>query len=348
MVKVTLVILSYNTKSFLKQCLASIFKSQDQKAKFKTLEVKIMIVDNGSTDGSREYLKRLASRNWEISSPSAREIKKPNLNFSSRQRANFSSDGKPERISQLLNFKVIFNGQNLGFAAGNNVGIREAIKDGADYVCLLNSDTTVLNRFWEPMIEFMEKNKKVGVVTTKIYFAPGYEFHKNRYKKSEKGKVVWAAGGEIDWRNVIGKNRGVDEVDKGQFEKPAEVDFVSGCCLLASSEVWKKAGFLDEKYFMYYEDADFCQRVKKLGFRVFYVPGGKIWHFNAGSSKVGGELQDYFLTRNRLLFGTRWAPWRTRLALFRESFRILRKGRGWQKIGVRDFYLRKFGKGSWK
>jgi GT2 family glycosyltransferase len=99
---------------------------------------------------------------------------------------------------------------------------------------------------------------------------------------------------------------------------------------------------------MYYEDADFSQRVKSLGYRVFYVPGGGIWHFNAGSSEVGGDLQDYFISRNRLLFGLKWAPLRTKVALIRESVRLWQTGRKWQKIGVKDFYLRKFGRGSWQ
>jgi len=310
MIKVAIIILSYNTKKLLKQCLGSFSAVIGKSKQPPGLEIELIVVDNNSTDGSREYLEKL-------------KVKKPKI-------------------------KVIFNKQNLGFAAGNNIGIREATKGKAKYICLLNSDTVVLNQFWQPMVEFMEKRKKVGVATTKIYFAPGWEFHKNRYSPKDRGKVIWAVGGEIDWRNVYGKNRGVDEVDKGQFEEAKEVDFVSGCCLMAKTEVWKKAGFLDEKYFMYYEDADFCQQVKRHGYRVFYVPGGKIWHFNAGSSKVGGSLQDYFITRNRLLFGIRWASWRTKIALLRESLRILKKGREWQKRGVKDFYLQRWGKGSWQ
>ena len=347
--KVSIVILNYNTKTLLKKCLDSIFDAVNSKHQIPNSNIQnlkysleIIIVDNNSTDGSKEYLKKLTSRNWEISSPSAHEIS----SVLPREIRNFA---KQISQSKFLNFKVIFNDRNLGFAAGNNVGIKYAIKSGADYVIVLNNDVLVKDAFWRPLVDFLEKNKKVGIVAPKIYFAPGREFHKSRYKKSERGKVIWSVGGTIDWQNVIASNRGVDEVDKGQYDQEAEVDFASGCCLAASAAIWEKVNFFDERYFLYYEDSDFCQRVRRAGYKIVYVPGSKIWHLNAGSSKVGGDLHDYFITRNRLLFGMRWASWRAKFALFRESLRLFRKtGRKWQKIGVRDFYLRKLGKGSWK
>jgi len=262
-------------------------------------------------------------------------------------------NGSQDKTLSMLKkeaFKVtlISQQENLGFCEGNNIGVRYALDKGFGYVMLLNSDTVVKDRFWEPLVSFLEKNEKVGVVTPKIYFAPGYEYHKKRYKKNDQGKVIWAAGGVMDWANVIGANRGVNKVDKGQFEKAEKVDFGSGCCFLARAKTWKDVGFLDEKYFMYYEDADFCQKAKALGWEVFYLPKSKVWHLNAKSSQVGGLLQDYFISRNRLLFGLRWVPFRAKLALVRESGRLLLKGRRWQKTGVKDYYLGKFRKGSWQ
>ncbi len=243
---------------------------------------------------------------------------------------------------------VIAQSENLGFCEGNNIGVKHALGQGFDYVMLLNSDTLVKDRFWEPLVSFLEKNEKAGVVTPKIYFAPGYEYHQKRYKKKDQGNVIWSVGGEIDWNNVIGASRGVDEVDRGQFEKVIEVDSVSGCCLLARAKTWKEVGFLDEKYFMYYEDTDFSQKAKNLGWGVFYVPQGRVWHLNAKSSAVGGSLQDYFISRNRLLFGLRFAPLRAKISLVKESLKLLIKGRKWQKLGVRDYYLGKFRRGSWQ
>jgi GT2 family glycosyltransferase len=118
--------------------------------------------------------------------------------------------------------------------------------------------------------------------------------------------------------------------------------------MLLRSEALKDIGLFDEKYFMYLEDADLSQRLKKKGWEVLYAPKTEIWHKVAQSSGIGSDLNDYFITRNRLLFGMRYAKCRTKLALVKESFKLLLTGRGWQKIGVRDFYLGRFRKGSWK
>lgn len=302
--KLAVVVLSYNTKKLLGQCLLSLGKCRR-----KGFDLEIIVVDNGSTDGTVEFL-----REW--------------------QKKNKSS--------------CLFNKENLGFAAGNNVGIRWAIAGGAEQVMVLNSDTLVDRNFFVSLAPRLKEKPEIGVWGPKIYFAAGHEFHKKRYRKEERGKVIWSVGGEIDWRNMVACNRGVDEVDNGQYNQEKEVDFVSGCCLLASAATWRKVNFFDERYFLYYEDADFCQRVKRLGGKIIYFPKSRIWHVNAGSSECGGDLQDYFISRNRLLFGMKWAPLKTKVSLVKESWQILRRGRNWQKCGVKDFYLRRFGKGSWQ
>ena len=254
-------------------------------------------------------------------------------------------EGLEEKFKDVILLK---NSQNLGFAEGNNVGIRYALKNKTDWVLILNNDTTVAPYLLIQLIKQSSLINKSGILGSKIYFAPGYEYHKSRYKQSQRGKVFWYAGGVIDWKNVYCSHRGVDEVDSGQYDKVEETDFVSGCAMLVKKEVFEKIGLFDPRYFLYLEDVDFCQRAKKAGFKIIYVPQGKVWHYNASSSEVGGSLHDYFITRNRLLFGIKYAPARTKIALLKESFRLLFNGRSWQKIGVRDFYLRKFGKGSWK
>jgi len=236
---------------------------------------------------------------------------------------------------------------NLGFTGGNNQGIRQALKWGADAVWLLNDDVKVdMHALSE--LEKTAGEDGAGVVVPKIYFYPGFEFHKERYSKRELGKVIWYAGGEIDWDNVIGVHRGVDEVDHGQFDRKKEVGFATGCSMVITRRALEKVGLLDEKYFMYLEDLDYSERIKKAGFKIIYEPKAIVWHKNAQSSGVGSDLNDYFFTRNRLLFGMTYAPVRTKFALIRESGRLAVKGRKWQKRGVVDFYLRNFEKGSWK
>jgi len=245
-----------------------------------------------------------------------------------------------------LNLKIIDSSVNTGFAGGNNLAIKYSLNEDADYVLIINNDVIVEKDLLTNLLKTIESKETIGIVVPKIYFAEGFEFHKNRYKKEDLGKVFWYAGGDVDWKNMIASHRGVDEVDKGQFNKMEETDYATGCCMLVKKEVFEKVGLFDEKYFLYFEDADISMRIKRAGYKIIYQPNAILWHENAGS--VGGSgslLQDYFISRNRLLFGFKYAPLRTKIALFKESITILLKGRSNQKKGIKDFYLKRFGKG---
>jgi GT2 family glycosyltransferase len=265
---------------------------------------------------------------------------------------NGSSDDSVKKIRKYLGnkseCKIIVNKENIGFAAGNNVGIRHALLRGADYTLILNNDTIVDEDLIDGLLKTFGDNPNAAAVSPKIYFAKGFEFHRDIYKESDLGKVIWYAGGYIDWDNIYGSNRGVDEVDHGQFEEVTKTDFATGACVMYKSQALKKVGFFDERYFAYFEDTDLSQRLKKAGYEVLFSPKAKIWHKVAQSSAIGGSLNDYFTTRNRLLFGFKYASLRAKTALVRESVKLLISGRDWQKLGVRDFYLRRFGKGSWR
>lgn len=239
------------------------------------------------------------------------------------------------------------NSENKGFSGGHNQGFRFALKNDSDFHVILNNDVLVDKNFIRELLKCFKENKNLGIVSPKIYFTKGHEFHKNRYKKEDLGKVIWYAGGIIDWKNLISKHRGVDEVDSDTYDKESETDFATGACAMLPIEVIEKLKGFDNRYFLYYEDGDINMRIKKEGYRLYYYPKAIIWHNNAGSSSSGSQLQDYYMSRNRLLFGFTYAPLRTKIALLRESVKILFTGRKWQRIGVRDFYLRKFGKGSY-
>ena len=237
--------------------------------------------------------------------------------------------------------------RNLGYAGGNNFGIKKALNEGADFIFLLNNDTTLDKNCLIQLVKVATLIDQSGILGPRIYFAPGYEFHQDRYSPLQRGKVIWYAGGKIDWKNVLAAHRGVDQVNKGRFNKVQETDFVTGCAIFIKKEVFEKIGLLNSDYFLYLEDNDLCQRARRAGFRVLYVPEAIVWHANAGSSEVGGTLHDYYFTRNRMLFGMKYAPLRAKIALIKESLRLLREGREWQKQGIKDFYLRKFEKGSY-
>ncbi len=245
-------------------------------------------------------------------------------------------------------FATLFTTEkNLGFTGGYNLGIKKALANGADYVVILNNDTLVDGRCFEEFLKNAKENPQCGIIVPKIYFAPNHEFHKDRYTAKERGKVFWYAGGFMDWANVFSRHRGVDEVDNGQYDTSERMDFATGCCMFIPKNVLEKVGMFDEELFLYFEDADLSQRVIRQGYEILYDPTAVIWHVNAASGGGAGSiLHDYYITRNRMIFGMRYAPLRAKLALFRESIRLLIHGREWQKKGIQDFYLRKSGKGS--
>lgn len=257
---------------------------------------------------------------------------------------NGSSDGSVEELEKRYeDIKILRNEKNLGYAEGNNVGIKYALTHGADYILLLNNDTLVNENFINELLKVMEENKKIGITGPKIYFAPGFEFHKERYSQKELGKVIWYAGGIIDWQNIYASHRGVDEVDHGQYNKEEETDFTSGCAMMVKREVFEKIGMFDPKYFLYWEDSDFCQRARQAGFKIFYAPKAIVYHKNAASSeKPGSVIHQYYQTRNRFLFGLKYANFRAKMALLRESLRFLLKN-GIRRKATTDFYLRRFG-----
>ncbi|KKR85991.1 MAG: hypothetical protein UU32_C0025G0014 [Candidatus Woesebacteria bacterium GW2011_GWB1_41_10] len=261
---------------------------------------------------------------------------------------NGSADDSVEAIRKLKikNLKLKINKSNLGFAEGNNIGMRDALKRGFDYIALLNDDTSVDVNLVKNIIVEHKNHPDAGAISPKIYFAKGFEYHK-KYTDSELGKVIWYAGGDIDWNNIYGSNHGVDGVDHGQFDKVRETDFATGCFVMYKANVLKEVGLYDKRFFAYMEDADHAQRIKKAGYKVLYSGKGWLWHKVSQSSGIGSELNDYFLTRNRMIFGMRYASLRTKFALLRESIKLLLSGRKWQKIGIKDYYLGNLGKGSW-
>lgn len=309
--KISIIILNWNRPKDTVECLKSIKKLKLRRA----WKVQIVVVDNASTDNSVKKINKFLTNNID-------------------KKKNFKSS-------------LIENKKNLGFVGGNNVGIDHALKQDVDYLLVLNNDTVVDSELLKGLIKSAQDFPKAGAISPKIYFAKGYEFHEDRYKKSELGKVIWYAGGNIDWNNIYGMNRGVDEVDNNKFMEVEPTDFATGACMLLRAQAIKEVGKFDDKYFMYFEDSDLSMKLKKNDWLVLYTPHAHLWHKVAQSSGIGSDLNDYFITRNRMLFGMRYASLRTRFALYRESLKLYWKGREWQKKGVVDFYLRNFGKGSW-
>ncbi len=265
---------------------------------------------------------------------------------------NGSSDGSVSEISKKFpGVDILQNGDNEGFSGGFNRGMVFGYVWGADYVLIINNDALIKDEnLLQSMIQAFESDENIGVVSPKIYFASGFEFHKDRYKQEDLGKVIWYAGGKFDMKNIRSVHRGLDDVDNGQFSKLEEVDFVTGGCMLIKRELLARikkpaggSGFFDDSLFLYFEDADFNKRTKRAKFKTYYDGRVAIYHKASQSTGIGSEITDFFHTRNRLVIGFRYGNFRTKFALVREAVKFLLVGRKAQRQGVLDFFMGKRG-----
>ena len=204
---------------------------------------------------------------------------------------NASSDGSVGAIQEQHPEVILLEQQrNLRFAGGNNAGMRYALDHGADQVCLLNNDTTVDSEFLTHLVSRIQSDKKIGIATPKIY----YHDEPNR---------IWFAGASISMWTGTMKHIGIREEDHGQYDESKEIDYATGCCILTRREVIEKVGGLDESFFMYTEDADWCMRVRRAGYSVVYEPRAKVWHKLSVAS--GGHLSS-FKMKNKLISNYRF------------------------------------------
>lgn len=295
--KIAIVILNYNGIKNTLECIESL-RACDK----KNIDLEIIVVDNNSSDNSKELLRKHKS------------------------------------------VSLIENHLNLGYSGGMNSGVRKALQDKADYILLLNNDIVADTKFLANMVK---KAKKDTILSPKIYFAKNFEFHKNRYHKKDLGRVIWYAGGKIDWKNVLGVHIGVDEIDKRQFSKFHSTDFATGAAIFIPRQVFEKIGLLNENYFLYFEDIDFCIRAKEAGFKIMFEPSAIIWHKNAATTGgSGSHLQDYFISRNRLLFAFKYAKLKTKLAVVKQT--LLQINNPNKRKALLDFFLMRFKQGSYK
>ena len=217
---------------------------------------------------------------------------------------------------------LLETGANLGFAGGNNVGIRAAIDNGARYVWLLNNDTTVEPRALSALVEAVAADPDAGIAGSKItYF--------------DHPDVLWYAGGEFTPAGPV-RHRGLDEPDTGQYDRLEETGFITGCSLLTTADVIERLGLLAEEYFLYWEEADFDWRVHAAGYKLLYVPGSVVRHKVARSlGESWGTTQTAYLVRNMLLFYRRNQPERVG-EIYRKALRD----------GFGHFAHRRFGLGK--
>lgn len=218
------------------------------------------------------------------------------------------------------NYVTYIPGVNKGYAHGVNIAVAQAVEEGYDMICVMNCDVLVEHRFVEHA-KYTLSHHPDALIGGKIYYAPGYEYHKDRYSGHEKGGVLWYAGGINDWNNGLTLHRGVDEVDRGQYNAFGKTEFITGCLMCYKKEVAEKLGPWDENYFLYYEDADYGERAKRKGIPLYYDPTLILWHKNAASTGgSGSKLHERYQKKNQVIFGLKYAPFRTKFHLVKNYF----------------------------
>lgn len=217
-------------------------------------------------------------------------------------------------------FVTYIHDKNHGYAFGINQGVKKALEDGYEIVAPMNCDITVKEDFVSNIKKSLVQSPN-SIIGAKIYYFPSFEYHKDRYSEKERGKVFWYAGGVTDWKNVFTTHRGVDEVDSGQYEKKESTTFITGCFMAYDKSVIKKIGYWDENYFLFYEDADYCARAMNANIPLLYDPSIVIWHKSGQStSGAASTFQQNYLEKNRLKFGLKYAPLRTKIHLLKNYF----------------------------
>jgi hypothetical protein len=212
------------------------------------------------------------------------------LNYKTIVVDNGSTDGSVEAVQkEFPSVDLLVNLRNLGFAEGNNVGIRHALSDEVDYVLLLNNDTVVDPWLLDTLIATAETDEEIGIVGPKIYYY-------------DQPDTLWYAGAKEQWLRRMPATIGLDEIDRGQYDQARETAFIYGTAMLIRRQLLEEIGELDRRFFAYHEDADLCMRARRIGYQCFYDPRGLVWHKVSATTRNRPQVQDYLRARGRILF----------------------------------------------
>ncbi|MFC1915839.1 glycosyltransferase family 2 protein [Chloroflexota bacterium] len=205
---------------------------------------------------------------------------------------------------------IIENDKNYGFCGGNNIAIRYALDNlSSDYLMLLNNDTIVDPELISELVKVAEVDPVIGIVGPRMYYYDDPDrWHSVLGKKADH----WKERAARAMRAVMVKIRRV-QADRQQPDLPREVDWVIGTCFLISGKGVEDIGLLDENFFCYMEEIDYCTRARKAGYKIVYIPEAKFWHkFKRSSKKVTG-FSCYYAVRNRFRLmrkhATQWQYW---------------------------------------
>lgn len=249
------------------------------------------------------------------------------------QPGNVHSYALPGQVKAGAKIHFLTNPENLGYSNGNNKGIEFASDNNADYVLLLNPDTEVESDMLAKLVEKAESNSGIGIVGPAI---------------DEGAKIIY--GGKVQWLKP--------ELLHNESHMPDSDFFLTGAAMLIKKDVFKKIGLLDERYFIYFEDVDFCMRARRAGYLLHVVPDALVYHqVSTATSKLGSARLLYYHYRNAHLFNQKNGPFPVKLVLPIWSFFIIirqllkllfapaKRAISYSILkGVNDFYQRNFGR----
>ncbi|MGZ4886022.1 MAG: glycosyltransferase family 2 protein, partial [Halobacteriota archaeon] len=288
---VSIIVLNWNGWQDTIECLESLYQLDYQNRD-------IIVVDNGSKDGSAERIKEYCGGKRPVASSffqydandkpiTVREFTRTHLSSLKEFHDTYLAKGPYNRLILIKNEK------NYGFSSGNNIAIQFALNFlEPDYVLLLNNDTVVEKRFLTELVTVSESERKIAILGPKTYY---YDFH-------GRNDVINFAGGKFSVWTGITSHIGINEADSGQYDEIRQVNYVEGSCLLVKRETVEDIGLLNPCLFTW-DDIEWCLRAHKRGWKCVYVPQAKIWH-KIGAS-LGGEFSYTYLhyfVRSSLLF----------------------------------------------
>jgi GT2 family glycosyltransferase len=224
---------------------------------------------------------------------------------------NASTDGSAEAIRAAFPQAVLLPlDTNRGYTGNNNVGIAAALKAGADWVLVLNEDTVLAPHCIQRLVDEGERDARIGIVGPLVYHA-------------DEPTVIQSAGGWMDGRWRAG-HLGANELDRGQFQAARDVGWISGCAIMVRRAAIEQVGMLDDRFFYYWEETEWCVRTGRAGWRLRHVPAAKIWHKGVKRDYRPGPSVSYYHVRNRfLLLATHRAPATAWISAWTETLRTI-------------------------
>ena len=204
---------------------------------------------------------------------------------------NASPNDDPDRIKEAFpNVNLIKSKENLGFAGGNNLGVRAA---KGDYLLFINNDTIVPKSFIAPLVETLEKDRSIGMVSPKI------KFH------WDASLIQYAGYTPMNQYTIRNSSIGYHQKDDGAYDQPGETESIHGAAMMVPKRVVDEVGMMTEIYFLYYEEHDWAAMIKRSGYRVYYQPKSYILHKESLSTGKSSPLKTYYIARNRIVFARR-------------------------------------------